>query len=250
MRSTKIIFVIFSITVTLICKNSFSQDSQLWTDYNLTVPVPKTNKFTYGGDTGWRRGGQTGLQGFVNEADFNQLVVRPTVRYRFNQIINLGGGIAGFFSFNKNADNIYEFRIQEEVNVRWPDLSFLALNYRIRFDQRFLSIENNTNDRTGRVRYLAGIESQDFRLGEGKRPFFFEFSWEGFKTLGRFSVEDTFVNQQRLTWIFGHRITNLIRYEVHYINQMQRVDLNENFETSENILRFRLFHRLPMKEKE
>lgn len=246
--STKIIIGIFCIIGTIITTPAFSQDNQLWTDYNLTVPVPSTNKFTYGGDAGWRRGGDTGIQGFISTADFNQIIVRPTARYRFSQMINVGGGVAGFFTFNNGAENIYEFRIQEEVNVRWPDLSFLALFYRVRFDQRFFYVDNGPNEQTGRVRYLVGMESEDYRLGEGRRPFFFEFFLEGFKTLGRFSIEDTFVNQIRWTGIFGHRITGLIRYEIHYINQQQRGELDSTFETTQHILRLRLFHRIELKE--
>jgi len=216
-------------------------------DYNLTVPVPNTNKFTYGGDAGYRRGGDTGLLGFFSQTDFNQVIIRPTARYRFNQVINVGGGIAGFMTFNKDIGNIYEFRMQEEVNVRWPDLSVVAFYYRVRFDQRFFNFEDLDNERTGRVRYLFGIESEDIRTFGQKRPIYFEFFVEGFKTLGRFSIDDTFVNQIRLTAIFGHRITNFIRYEIHYFNQKQRGAMDTSFETTEHILRLRLFHRLALK---
>lgn len=223
-------------------------DNQLWLDYNLTVPVTNTNKFTYGGDAGWRRGGDIGLGKLITNTDFNQIIFRPTARYRFNQIISLGAGLGGFFTFNNDLDNIYEFRLQEEVNVRWPDLSVVAFYYRVRFDQRFFYFEDIPNEQSGRVRYLIGIESDDIRAFGRKRPIFFEFFWEGFKTLGRFSVEDTFVNRVRWTGIFGHRITNSMRYEIHYINQQEKGSLDASFETTEHILRLRLFHRLAQKE--
>jgi len=226
----------------------YAQDSQLWTDYNLTVPVPNMNKFTYGGDVAWRRGGDTGLQGFVSEADFNQIIIRPTARYRFNQIFNVGAGTGGFFSFNNGSGNIYEFRIQEEVNIRWPDLSVLALFYRVRFDQRFFSIEDAPNDRTGRVRYLIGMDSDDIRTFGRKKPIYLQLFWEGFKTLGRFSINDTFINQDRWTGIFGHRISNTTRYEINYINQRQRTASETEFKTTQHIIRLRFFHRLAPKE--
>ena len=143
MSRDKIIRILLAILL-LISGLSFvqGQDNQLWLDYNLTVPVSKTNKFTYGGDAGYRRGGDAGFKGIFSTTEFNQVIIRPTARYRLNQAINVGGGMGGFFTFNKDANNNYEFRMQEEVNVRWPDLSVLAFFYRVRFDQRFISIEN------------------------------------------------------------------------------------------------------------
>lgn len=226
----------------------YAQNNQLWMDYNLTVPVPSTNKFTYGGDLGFRRGGESGFQGFISGSEFNQMIIRPSARYKFNQVFNIGAGMGGFLTFNNGSGNIYEFRIQEEVNVRWPDLSVIALFYRIRFDQQFFSFEDAANDRRGRVRYLVGIDSDDIRTFGREKPLYLQFFWEGFKTLGRLSISDTFINQDRWTGIFGHKISNTSRYEINYINQRQRKASETEFRTTQHIIRLRFFHRIAPKE--
>lgn len=212
-------------------------EKQVWMDYNLTIPVTSTNKFTYGGDIG--------LRGSFSEESWKQVVIRPTVIYRFNQIINVGGGVGGFLS----DTDVHEFRMQEEIGIRWPDLYILTFFYRIRYDQQFFYLKDDTNTRSGRLRYLLGIESKDFRTFGTKRPFYFTIYGEGFKTVGRYTVEDVFVNRARLSVNFNHRLTNQIRYEIGFINQKSRQSVDEKLKTTQNIFRVRIFHRLSLKEE-
>lgn len=213
-------------------------DNQLWINYALTVPV--TTNFSYGGDAGFR--------GFISNKDWNQVLVRPTATYRWNRTFAAAGAVALFSTFNKDDDNLYEFRIQQDFNVNWPDLSLLELFYRLRIEERFFFYESLPNNFNIRVRLLAGLETQDFRLGEGKRPFYFQIMFEGFRTVADDSSYEVFVNQTRADFSFGHRLSNSFRYEIHYIRQSSRLFADDGLETSQNILRIRLFHRLPMKD--
>lgn len=231
----------FAIPILAIAFFFFSQsgrsqdvDNQLWINYTLTVPA--STNFSYGGDVG--------VRGLVSNQDWNQILIRPTATYRFNQTIRVAGAVALFSTFNRDVKNLYEFRIHQDLNIRWPDLSVLSIFYRLRIEERFFFYENLPNDFNVRVRYLIGIESQDFTFLGSKRPIYFQAIWEGFKTLGDESAYQIFINSVRIHFAFGHRISNKFRYELHYINQRSRQFSDSGLQTTQNIFRIRLFQRI------
>ncbi len=232
---------LFTITVIscLFVPNSYGQetDSQLWGDYNLTVPL--TKNLTYGGDIG--------LRGFISNKDWNQVIIRPQIRYRWNQVFSVAGAVASFVTFNVEDDNVFEYRMHQEATINWPDLGFVALFYRVRLEQRFFFYQSDSlqNESNMRGRGLVGFETQDFRIGAGKRPFYFQGMWEGFQTAGEDSSYELFINQTRIHGVFGHRLSNLWRYEVQYIWQQSREYSEAGLETTQNVIRIRVFHRLP-----
>ena len=95
-----------------------------------------------------------------------------------------------------------------------------------------------------RIRYLIGVESQDFTFLGPKRPIYFLAMYEGFKTVGDESAYQLFISQVRIDLAFGHRISSKFRYEFHYIIQRAREFSDSGLETSQNIFRIRLFHRI------
>ncbi len=237
MRSAIPILVIVILFYSLSGKSQ-NVDNQLWINYGLTIPANKN--LSYGGDIG--------IRGLISNQKWNQILIRPTATYRWNQTFAAAGAVALFSTFNVDDENVYEFRIHQDFNVNWPNLSVLELFYRLRIEERFFFYESLPNSFNIRVRLLAGLETQDFRLGEGKRPFYFQIMFEGFRTVADDSSYEVFVNQTRADFSFGHRLSNSFRYEIHYIRQSSRLFADDGLETSQNILRIRLFHRLPMKD--
>ena len=200
------------------------------------MTIPASTNFSYGGDIG--------LRGLISNQDWNQVLIRPTATYRFNQTIGVAGAVALFSTFNRDVENLYEFRIHQDVNISWPDLTVLSLFYRLRIEQRFFFYEDLPNDFNLRIRYLIGIESQDFTFLGSKRPIYFQAIWEGFKTVGDESAYQIFINSVRVHFAFGHRVSNKFRYELHYITQRSRQFSDSGLETTQNIYRIRLFHRI------
>jgi Protein of unknown function (DUF2490) len=224
----------------IINANSQEVDHQLWVNYALNVPI--NNKLSYGGDIG--------LRGFISNYDWNQVLIRPTVTYRFNREIGVAGAIAWFRTANRANVNVNEFRIHQDLNLKWPDLGFMEFFYRVRTEERFFFYENNiTTDFNVRLRALIGIESQDFNWFGSKRPIYFQGIYEGFRTLGDESANEVFINQVRIHVVFGQRLSKGFRYELHYIAQKSRLFLEDGLNVSQNIYRVRLFHRLTRKEK-
>ena len=94
-------------------------DNQLWLNYVLSIPV--NQKLSYGGDVG--------LRGLISNKDWNQVLIRPTLTYRFNFTFSAAGTIAWFRTFNKELTNIIEFRIHQDFNIIWPDFGFVEFFY-------------------------------------------------------------------------------------------------------------------------
>jgi len=212
-------------------------DNQFWINYALTVPV--TKNFSYGGDAG--------LRGFISNQAWNQILIRPTATYRFNSTFAVAGAVALFSTIYKENSNIYEFRIHQDFDVNWPDLTVLSLFHRVRIEERFFFYDELPNNFNVRARYLIGAESMDFTFLGSKRPIYFQAIWEAFTTLGKESAAEIFINQARLHFVFGHRLFPRFRYELHYIRQNSRQFSDQGLSVSQNIYRVRLFHRLPGK---
>ncbi|MCG8308274.1 MAG: DUF2490 domain-containing protein [Cytophagales bacterium] len=208
-------------------------DNQLWTDYSLSYD--KSNILLLGGDMGFR--------GSVSNYDWNQFYIRPAITFRSKYALSLTGAIAYFHTNNKSGPNINEFRAHQQLKLKWPDFGMIELFYRIRLEQRFFQysdeIENEFNNR---LRLLFGIESRDFNWIGPRSPIYFAATIEGFKTLGKENSAETFINQFRLDFAFGHRISSKFRYEIHYIAQQSKLFRRDGNEAHQNILRVRFLH--------
>ncbi len=231
----RIIIILLVLLFTGIHCKSQEGDHQLWMNYALTVPINKN--LSYGGDVG--------LRGFGSNIEWNQILIRPAITYRFKYPLSIAGAIAWFRTANRNGFNVNEFRIHQDFNLKWPDLGFLELFYRVRVEERLFYYEEIIpNSFNVRIRGLVGIESQDFTWFGKKRPIYFQAIYEGFKNAGKDDAYELFVNQVRLHFAFGHRLTKGFRYELHYIAQRSRLFSDIGLETTQNVYRIRLYHVL------
>ncbi len=237
------IYLVFAVcTLAEICEKNiaFAQgvDNQFWFDYTLNAPI--NNKWSYGGDMGMR--------GVISNYDWNQIIIRPVLVYKISDVFGVSPGIAWFRTINKNIGNVNEFRIHQDVTVRWPDLGFVQFFSRVRVEERFFFFEDDQleNRFNVRLRGLIGVETDDIYLFEARRPIYFQSIFEGFITVER-SADEVFVNQTRFHLAFGHRLSSNFRYEIHYIRQGSRLYVDDGINIAQNIYRLRLFHRIPNK---
>ena len=215
-------------------------DTRLWLDYNLQVPT--RGRLTYGGDIGYRQ--------LITERSFRQFIFRPTATYGFNEIFGVAGGLAWFNTYNREAANLDEFRIQQDVNLRWPDFGFARLFFRTRLEQRFFFYPELPDEFSLRARFLGGMQTRDLRVSEALGSVYFSFMYEGFANVGNARVADLFVNSTRAYYTLGHRLTKTWRYEVQYIREASRLSLGEDLQVNLDVIRLRVFHTLFEKEKE
>lgn len=235
-------FCIGLLLLSPILKAQDDTDFQLWMNYALTIPI--NSNLSYGGDAG--------LRGLISNDEWNQFLIRPTITYRWNQTFSVAGAVAWFSTYNVDDFNVNEFRIHQDFNVSWPDISILEFFWRVRLEQRwfFYADPDLENDFKVRGRLLGGFETADIRFGEGKRPIYFQAILEGFQTFGDEEAVEFFVNSTRIHAAFGHRISDAFRYELHYIWQKSRLGDEDGLRTTENIFRIRVFHRLEKKSED
>jgi len=232
----KRVYILLFFFFFILCRNSESYAQNIvWANYALTIPI--NEKWTYGGDVG--------LRGFVTNYDWNQFLIRPNVKYRFNYTFSFSPAVAWLSTMNRDAGNVNELRIHQDLNAKWPDLGIIEFFYRIRLEQRFFfyqspQIANNFNLR---LRGLIGVETADITFLGPKRPIYFQAIFEGFSSSKESAVE-IFVNQTRFHLAFGHRLSEDFRYELHYIKQGSRLFKDDGLNVSQNIYRIRFFHRL------
>jgi len=131
---------------------------------------------------------------------------------------------------------------------KWPDFGFIEFFYRIRIEERWFFYNNLPNDFNVRFRYLIGVESADINIFGPKKPIYLQVTFEGFKTVTDESAYDIFINQTRLHFAMGQRISKRFRIELHYIRQRSREISDDGLQTSQNIFRIRTFHTIPSKK--
>lgn len=209
---------------------------------NYALSIPINEQLSWGGDIG--------IRGLGTNRKWNQLLIRPTIKYKFKKPFGIAGAMAWFGTFNNNDNNISEFRIHQDFNAKWPDFGIIEIFYRLRVEERFFFYQNDIpNAFRVRVRALVGIETQDFNWFGRKRPIYFKSILEGFQTLNREEAIEVFISQTRLHFAFGHRISDHFRYELHYIAQRAKLFSAEGNSVDHNIYRIRLFHRLNAKKE-
>jgi hypothetical protein len=215
-------------------------DRQLWMDYNYQAPF--SDKFSLVGDVG--------IRGLISNYDWNQVYVRPGVKYQFNPYFGIAGSLAGFFTFNRDVRDLYEFRVTVDALAKWPDLKILNLSYRFRIENRTLILQNDPDvNNNWRARLLISLNSKKFHVFSQQRAIYFQAQYEPFLNLGHLKGSEVFIKQTRIYAIFGHRISNAFGYDLQYIWQHNRLSAAYDLSINVNMIRIRFYHRIQKRSK-
>lgn len=214
-------------------------DEQLWMDYNYTVPL--SEKFLLVGNAG--------IRGLISNVDWNQFIVRPGARYMMNESFNISSSLALFSTFNKDLPNVHEFRFTLDFNAEGPDLLYVIPLYRLRFENRSFFYDSIPNENRWRGRLLVGLESMDIKTFREDRFIYLQGFWEGFQTLDQEEAPEFFVNRARVHAVFGHKLSRKFRYEIQYIWQRSRQFEGDDLQSTQNVIRLRVYHRMGSAKK-
>lgn len=209
-------------------------DQQFWMNYAVSVQT-KTN---------WSYGGDIGIRGLFSNYDWNQFLIRPAATYRINSTFSAQGAMALFKTLKNKDNNLAEFRMHQEFNIKWPKWDIVAPFFRLRLEERFFFYQDLPNEFNLRLRFLVGATTKDLTFLSEKRPIYFQSILEAFVNIGNEETIETFINQSRMHFAFGHKITASVRYEIHYIWQRSRLFFSDGNQSSQNIIRIRVFHRI------
>lgn len=217
--------------------NTAQSDNQLWTNFAINAPLGK--KFAIGGDVG--------VRGLTSNRNWNQILIRPTAKYRIKKIFKVSAGLALFSTLNQESNNVNEFRLNQDFDVAWPNFGWGKLFFRVRFEERWFFYKELPDNFSFRARALGGIQSKNLTFLGEKRPIYFKLMLEGFIPFER-NVTEVFVNNFRWYSAFGHRISQDFRYELHYIRQISKLFDSSGMTTPQNIFRLRLFYTIDPKQ--
>jgi hypothetical protein len=208
-------------------------DDQLWVNYALGVKT-KSN-WSYGGDVAWRSS--------LDNGHWNLFLVRPTAAYKINSTLKASAGAALFFTRFNELGDVYEYRLQQEISAKWPRFTVGHFMWRFRLDERWLNYEFQPTQFDLRGRLLAGFQTTDIVLANNQAIYALSLV-EGFRSLNAEKPTVLLMNRDRIHVALGYRLSANLRIEVHYIWQMSVKPLLEDLETTERVIRIRLFHNL------
>jgi hypothetical protein len=229
--------LVFGLSIVLIGSlDSYGQhvvDDQLWVNYSLTVK--HKNSWSFGGDMGWRRS--------LDLVNSDQFLIRPTVTYKINNTFKVAAATALFYTNFYHVGDVYEFRLHQEVTAKWPRFQFGHFMWRFRLDERWLHYDFQATQLDVRGRLLVGFQTRDFHILK-KHAVYGLGMIEGFRTLNEEKPSVLLMNRDRFYAAMGYRFNNKWRLELHYIWQLSIIPLLENLETTERIIRIRVYHTL------
>ena len=209
--------------------------AEFWADLTLTKMFKP--KWTAGGDFGYR----TTLGNNI----YRLLYLRPNIKYQFRPHLSALLGLGSFNTLGSEISNTYEIRIYQDLNISWPELKWASFFHRIRLEQRFFTYQSDDlpNDFNVRGRYQIGFKTNQFSIFGSEKDYRAIVSFEPFFPLGE-EVVEIFANSTRFTGGLAYQVSEQFRIQLDIIAQRSKVFADENFQSAEFIIRFRLFQGL------
>jgi hypothetical protein len=215
-----------------------SPNSQFWLEYMLNYPFANAfnleNAFVYStlADTPrWRA------------FDFS-----PTLEYSLTPHIDLNVGCT--FSYTAQTEDYNTFEIRPVVGTRihlTPNKRVLTRVY-FRVEQRnFLNLDTDTWETVVRPRIRA-----EALIPISRKSYYDDKLWYGIVDMellfSKDDVQERFANRFRARMGIGYRLSYTSRFEFIYMIQQSRSGIDEDYQTSDNIFRFRYKHYLRKKK--
>ena len=209
--------------------------SQVWLDYNYKEFI-KPN-LALGGDAGFRAD--------IIDGDWYAAYIRPRVTYRANQTFAFVGGLALFHNWNSPSVDATEFRVEQQVTVKWPNYKKIHFENRLRIEERYFHYaklsEGSSSERwSGRLRYRLMVKSDYFNVSEKIGNVYALIAAETFVPL-QADNSQSFLIRERLVLGFGQLLPKGRRYEVDFMWQGPLNAKSDDAKTNLWMLRLRYY---------
>ncbi len=230
---TALLFGFFLMIVPLKGQNGLSSNQQLWLEGLVNYSFGK--KWDFYTDASYR-------QIFSEKADGWRVMVRPSIKWKILNWLDVRGGFGVFYTNFDNKIDLLEVRPWQGFAVVWPSIKRLKFTHQVRFEQRIIY---NTTDwaqaNINRYRYQLSTKinlSKDRKYKIFFIPleveFFFNSDQESNKLVqneGRYTIG--------LGYVFNQKITVDGKFFA------QRVQSDEfNLNVSDYVLRLRFKYNL------
>jgi len=212
-----------------------STNEQLWFEYMLNYPFANSfnleNTLTY--------------STLLNTPKWRTLDYNPTVEYSLTNNFDLLAG--GTLSYTNQVEdyNTFEARLMIGTKIHFTPNSRILSRLQLRFEQRnFKNLDTKTWETVYRPRARA-----EFLIPINRKTFFEDKLWYAIADAELlFAVDDDvqerFANRFRLRIGVGYRLSYTSRFEIIYMLQQSKNGIDDSFESSDNVFRFRYKHYL------
>jgi len=212
-----------------------STNEQLWFEYMLNFPFANSfnleNVLTY--------------STLLNTPKWRAVDYSPTLEFSLtNNIDLLAGGTLSYTDQTEDYDT-FEGRLMIGTKIHFTPNSRILTRLQIRFEQRnFKNLEANTWETVYRPRARA-----EFLIPINRKTYFEDKLWYGIVDAEvLFAVDDDvqerFANRFRLRIGIGYRLSYTSRFEFVYMLQESKNGIDDSFESTDNVFRFRYKHYL------
>ncbi|MFY0626360.1 MAG: DUF2490 domain-containing protein [Reichenbachiella sp.] len=207
-------------------------ERQIWLDFYPHFAI--TKKLRYYGDLGFRS--------TMGDQTWFRLYMRPSVQYRLNDLWQINGGV-GFFwiQYDEKFDR-FELTPWQGIRLNWPNLGSLKFRNRIRLEERFSKILNESSTSFDlRMRYkLSGMWR--FAKKSESKFWFAEAFGELFFPL-RDEIDEFFRNRTRFGFGLGHSFSNEWRVSILMNWQNSRFTPEDDLNVSDRALQLKIWKR-------
>jgi len=222
------VFIIFFLVwgLPIYAQGNEGATEQLWLDF---IPHFEINeRIEYYGDASFRA--------FFTDIRAFTMVVRPSVRYHLNSIVELRGGLGFFYKIIEKSTNQLELRPWQGVRVHWPTFGRIGIKHFFKLEERLLwETETWDFDLAVRFRYKLGGR---IPFNESRR-FYLSLFGEGFVNVGGENVE-IFRNRLRGYFGLGFKRNDTWTVELEIILQASRSNKVEDLDVSDRIFRLKV----------
>jgi hypothetical protein len=227
MSTSKIIFLVFCLAIFSNTRAQNSYNDQLWLDVNYSSFI--SPKSTLVGDLGFRHQ--------FDQPNWNQLILRPGIKYSLSSNWKLLGGIGYFDKFNQSQDDDTELRFYQGVLFKLPfSKSFAVENY-FRLEERFFT--NDAFIYSFRLRNQVTVEYN--LVNKVQRKISIPLSCEAFFDLDEITAESFQRSRLRFYTGIDYRYYDRWRVVALYNFQGNKGDSNDNFSRTEVMYRIRFY---------
>ena len=184
--------------------------------------------------------------------EWTLVYLRPSVRYKDRPWLRWHGGIALFYNFLKNTDDLPELRPWVGVRFVGPTLRGWVVSNYFRLEYRAFYLKDVGGwDEVWRGRWQLQVTTPDFAIGRAER-FYALASIEPFQDLGdsfdpfqdlASTLRGELAERIRVNIGIGKKVTPALRIDLNYLfHKLRLTEGDQHFDFDDHIVRLRFFY--------
>lgn len=210
----------------------FAQSNQVWMEYMLNYPFANS----------WNIEFASTYSTVLEKPKWRSLDFQITPEYSITRHVDVMGALYAGETFQNQSLNTFELREMLGTRIHFTPDKRILTRLLIRFEQRNLK-NQETDEWSHRTRSRFRAESvipiNKPTMFSGDKLLYAVIDLESFVVMDS-DVQERFANRMRLRTGIGYRVSYGLRLELMYTLQKSKNTIDGDFDTSDNIFRFRI----------